>query len=294
MIFVTNAAMHEADAAALFMPMPEHHTSRHNAHAAAPLPLLPLLQDGSSERLTLTTSLNAIATATTLDEVKAQTRRALSLFLPCEHFIFTRGWVKADRLTVLHLAYANSISRDYLDGIVGESNRDTPPLSLDLIRECGRPKFISIDRLEKSVDPGRADVFRKHGISNIAWIVLPGMRHDTFTGYFFQNISPAVRGDIKLRLTMLAPYVHIAVSRVFDLKQVKPQGLDEKDLNPFKATLSSREAEISRWVACGKTNWEIGQILGISDKTVKTHVQNILFKLRASSRAQVAALFSSQ
>jgi DNA-binding CsgD family transcriptional regulator len=294
MIFVTPAAVHASDAAALLLPVSEQHTSQHNAHDAAPLPLLPLLQDGSRERLSLTTSLNAIATAMTLDEVKAQTRRALSLFLPCEHFIFTRGWIKADRLEVLHLAYANSISDDYLDAIVGESDRDTPPLSMDLIRECGRPKFITVDRLEKSVDSCRAEVFRRHAIDNIAWIVLPGIRHGTFNGYFFQNISAAVRGDIKLRLTMLAPYVHIAISRVFDLNQLKPQGLEGKKQNPCMAALSSREAEISSWVACGKTNWEIGQILGISDKTVKTHMQNILFKLHASSRAQVAALFSSQ
>lgn len=294
MIFVTNAAVHGVDASALILSVPEQHTSQHQACEAAPLPLLPLLQDGSPERQMLTTSLNAIATATTLDEVKAQTRHALSLFLPCEHFVFTRGRVKADRLVVSHLAYANSVSDEYLDSIVGRSDRDTPPLSLDLIRHCGRPKFLTIDRLEKTIDPGRAQVFRKHGINNIAWIVLPGMRRNTFTGYFFQNVSATVRGDIKLRLTMLAPYVHIAISRVFDHKQLETQGLDEKKLNPFMATLSTREAEISRWIACGKTNWEIGRILGISDKTVKTHIQNILFKLRASSRAQVAALFSGE
>lgn len=294
MIFVTNAALHGADPAALLLQVREQHTSLYHASDAVPLPLLPLLQDGSSERQALSDSLNAIATATTLEEVKAQTRHALSLFLPCEHFVFTRGWVKANRLVVSHLAYASSVSNDYLEGIAGQDDGDSPPLSMELVRNCGRPKFLSLEALEKSVDPVRAQVFRQHGIRNIAWIVLPGLSRDTFTGYFFQNVSPAARGDVKLRLTMLAPYVHIAMSRVSDLKHFKAQETVAKKPNACLATLSAREAEIAHWIACGKTNWEIGRILGISDKTVKTHIQNILHKLHATSRAQVAALFSSE
>jgi DNA-binding CsgD family transcriptional regulator len=40
------------------------------------------------------------------------------------------------------------------------------------------------------------------------------------------------------------------------------------------------------WVKNGKTNNEIGQILGISAPTVKNHVQNIMRKLNVNNRAQ--------
>lgn len=281
------------DPETMLLPVCEQQTILHGREAT-PHSLLPLLEDTSPERLALAASLNAIATAVSLEDVKAQTRLALSRFLPCEHFIFTRGWLKADRLMVSHLDYANSVTNDYLDGIVGESDQEAPPLNLELIRNCGRPKFMTMERLEKSVDPARAQLMRRHGIRNIAWIVLPGLQRNTFTGYFFQNVAPGISGDVKLRLTILAPYVHIALSRVSDLRPLPMQQAAGTKSNSSLALLSSREIEISRWIAQGKTNWEIGRILGISDKTVKTHIQNILFKLRVSNRAQVAALFSSE
>jgi len=50
--------------------------------------------------------------------------------------------------------------------------------------------------------------------------------------------------------------------------------------------LTSREAEIVSWVAMGKTNPDIGMILGISAFTVKNHLQRIFKKLDVSNRAQ--------
>ena len=57
--------------------------------------------------------------------------------------------------------------------------------------------------------------------------------------------------------------------------------------------LSEREAEIIRWVRLGKTNYEIGIILGISAFTVKNHLQRIFRKLDVSNRAQAAAKVES-
>lgn len=56
--------------------------------------------------------------------------------------------------------------------------------------------------------------------------------------------------------------------------------------------LTSRELDVLRLVAKGKSNKEIAQSLGISEPTVKTHVNNILSKLGVDDRthAAVAAL----
>jgi DNA-binding CsgD family transcriptional regulator len=51
-------------------------------------------------------------------------------------------------------------------------------------------------------------------------------------------------------------------------------------------TLTSRETECMKWVAAGKTSWEIALILGISPRTVDFHVQNTMSKLKANSRQQ--------
>ena len=58
-------------------------------------------------------------------------------------------------------------------------------------------------------------------------------------------------------------------------------------------SLSGREIEVLRFVADGLTNGEIAEKLFLSDKTVKSHVSNILAKLCLEGRTQ-AAVFAWQ
>lgn len=55
-------------------------------------------------------------------------------------------------------------------------------------------------------------------------------------------------------------------------------------------TLTEREIEVIKWMRQGKTNWEISQILHISENTVKFHVKNIIRKLEVSTRTHAVAL----
>ncbi len=59
------------------------------------------------------------------------------------------------------------------------------------------------------------------------------------------------------------------------------------------AGLSPRERQVAALVAEGRSNREIAQALGITEKTANTHIQNIFNKLGFSSRAQVAAWASA-
>ncbi|HEX8598617.1 MAG TPA: response regulator transcription factor [Chloroflexia bacterium] len=52
--------------------------------------------------------------------------------------------------------------------------------------------------------------------------------------------------------------------------------------------LTERELEVLRLIAHGKTNKDISEDLVLSEKTVKTHVSNILQKLHLSDRTQAA------
>ena len=56
--------------------------------------------------------------------------------------------------------------------------------------------------------------------------------------------------------------------------------------NPEK--LTERETDVLRLLALGRSNKDIANELVIGEKTVKTHVSNILMKLRLSSRTQAA------
>jgi LuxR family quorum-sensing transcriptional regulator LasR len=53
--------------------------------------------------------------------------------------------------------------------------------------------------------------------------------------------------------------------------------------------LTAREREILTWAWSGKTTWEIGTILGISEPAVEFHFKNVRQKLKVSSRRLAVA-----
>jgi DNA-binding CsgD family transcriptional regulator len=53
--------------------------------------------------------------------------------------------------------------------------------------------------------------------------------------------------------------------------------------------LTAREREVAALTAQGKSNREIAEMLVVSERTIETHVGNILAKLGFASRAQIAA-----
>lgn len=53
--------------------------------------------------------------------------------------------------------------------------------------------------------------------------------------------------------------------------------------------LTAREQDVLRWLRKGKSNWDIGKILNISEHTVKFHLRAMCRKLNVQNRVQVVA-----
>lgn len=81
---------------------------------------------------------------------------------------------------------------------------------------------------------------------------------------------------------------HVAHLMALYFHQLAGPRLLEQQLKRRKALLSPREMEVLDWLAKGKTNWEIAQVLDVTERTVNYHVDNIKKKLDASSRTHVA------
>src|SRR5581483_5004572 len=62
------------------------------------------------------------------------------------------------------------------------------------------------------------------------------------------------------------------------------------DASAVLAGLTSREREVLRLIAAGRSNREIASVLFIAPKTASVHVSNILGKLGAGSRTEAAAI----
>lgn len=78
------------------------------------------------------------------------------------------------------------------------------------------------------------------------------------------------------RAQMFASLLHHAVARI-DLPKLLPE---------TNASLTAREQECLKWAADGKTAWEIGQILSITERTAVFHVNNVIQKLGAANKTQ--------
>jgi DNA-binding NarL/FixJ family response regulator len=60
------------------------------------------------------------------------------------------------------------------------------------------------------------------------------------------------------------------------------------------AQLTPRETEVLSWIAKGKTNRDVGEILGMSPRTVNKHLEHVFEKLGVETRAAAAALASRE
>lgn len=58
--------------------------------------------------------------------------------------------------------------------------------------------------------------------------------------------------------------------------------------------LTPRETDVLAWVAKGKTNRDIGEILGMSPRTVNKHLEHIYVKLGVETRSAAAALAATR
>ncbi|NJO53977.1 MAG: hypothetical protein HC829_03270 [Bacteroidales bacterium] len=76
-------------------------------------------------------------------------------------------------------------------------------------------------------------------------------------------------------LELVAPALHLAAMEL-------PAAAPASDL-------TARERECLAWTSVGKTAWEVGSILGISEHTAVAHLNAAVRKLGAASRAQAVA-----
>lgn len=87
-------------------------------------------------------------------------------------------------------------------------------------------------------------------------------------------------GGIRLRATTVAEptEAHCLVSLA-----------EAQEVNPAPVRLTARESEVLLWVARGKTNRDIADILGMSPRTVNKHLEHIFEKLGVETRTAAAA-----
>jgi DNA-binding CsgD family transcriptional regulator len=117
-------------------------------------------------------------------------------------------------------------------------------------------------------------------------------------GWFYQNqerqeIAEQVFSSARTTIEELAADVPDDYLREHFLSQATALLPLRRALTPGRAAkeafggLTTREREVAALIAQGKSNREIAEILVLSERTVESHVSNIMFKLGVQSRRQI-------
>lgn len=83
-------------------------------------------------------------------------------------------------------------------------------------------------------------------------------------------------------LQLLGSHAMVAADRLFGAELGKQAAPDASEV----PKLTKREVDVLSWTAQGKTAWEVGVILGMSEKTANFHLGNAMRKLGVNSKHQ--------
>ncbi|MFE7512842.1 response regulator [Streptomyces sp. NPDC057540] len=165
------------------------------------------------------------------------------------------------------------------DGAEGVARAEElrPDVVLMDVKMPGTDGIEALKRLRALANPARVLIVTSFTEQRT---VVPALRAGA-SGYVYKDVDPdALAGAIRsvhAGHVLLQPEVADAL-----LAQDESQGSGRG------STLTEREREVLGLIADGRSNREIARALVLSEKTVKTHVSNILMKLDLADRTQAA------
>lgn len=116
-----------------------------------------------------------------------------------------------------------------------------------------------------------ADYERYWGVEHELMVVLPAGPGRTLRLLFSRGTGPDFSERDRVLLSLLRPHLHAA----FVATERRRLGV---------APLTTRQREILQYVAAGMGNRQIARRLGLSDATVRKHMENIFARLEVTSR----------
>lgn len=127
-------------------------------------------------------------------------------------------------------------------------------------------------------------LFRATGLEAVTAHGVTDEEQDIRSYFSFGSATQHLPERATVLANILTPHLHAAV---VELLRGNTSRNDAMCVGSF--ALSEREREVLTWVQAGKTNYEGGLILGISEFTVKNHMKRICLKLDADNRAHAVA-----
>jgi DNA-binding NarL/FixJ family response regulator len=120
---------------------------------------------------------------------------------------------------------------------------------------------------------------------------LPELANRTLQGIILRSADERTRaGEAMLTEGLGVTYLGTNGTDEHLFRLNSASALSDQDLLRDRLTLTDREAEVLLWIARGKSNREISEILSISPRTVNKHLEQVFVKLGVENRAAGAAV----
>lgn len=209
-------------------------------------------------------------------KVVAGDGRAIKVLLVDDHQVVRRGL-----RTFLEVQDDIEVVGEAADGAEGVERAEElrPDIVLMDVKMPGMDGIEALRRLRELANPARVLIVTSFTEQRT---VIPALRAGA-AGYVYKDVDPdALAGAIRsvhAGHVLLQPEVADAL-----LSQEEAGGGGQGRGNG----LTDREREVLALIADGRSNREIARALVLSEKTVKTHVSNILMKLDLADRTQAA------
>lgn len=178
---------------------------------------------------------------------------------------------------------------DWMSHYIGQGYAEVDPALKYVVskrRGCIWDKLISTTNLTKRQEQLQDDA----GAARISGgLTLPiASRHGEFATFICVPEKSFLHNDERLELVrpmldLVANYLHAKALKIMVGERLAAQ----KQL--LGMSLSPREREVLYWASLGKTGWETGAILGISQKSAEMHAENAKNKLEAANKTHAVA-----
>ncbi|MER6528052.1 response regulator transcription factor [Streptomyces sp. NPDC001508] len=200
---------------------------------------------------------------------------AIRVLLVDDHQVVRRGL-----RTFLEVQDDIEVVGEAADGAEGIDRAEElrPDVVLMDVRMPGMDGVDALRRLRELGNPARILIVTSFTEQRT---VVPALRAGA-AGYVYKDVDPdALAGAIR----------SVHAGHILLQPEVAGALLSQDEVNSGQGrggSLTEREREVLGLIADGRSNREIARALVLSEKTVKTHVSNILMKLDLADRTQAA------